>query len=185
MKISQKVIDQLEADLDKSKTVNDLLGKEGAIKRLLKSLLEEMVGAELTSHLGYEKNHRDHKTTENRRNGSSSKTLNSEYGPLPVNIPRDRKGEFDPILIKKYQKDLGVIEDKVLSRYAKGMSTRDIQTHIEEIYGIEISPMTISLITDKVLDLVVEWQNRPLEEVYPIVYFDAIHFKVRDEGKVV
>jgi len=185
VKISQKVIDQLEADLEKSKTVNDLLGKEGAIKRLLKSLLEEMVGAELTGHLGYEKNHREHKTTENRRNGSSSKTLNSEYGPLPVNIPRDRKGEFDPILIKKYQKDLGVIEDKVLSMYAKGMSTRDIQSHIEEIYGIEISPMTISLITDKVLDLVVEWQNRPLEEVYPIVYFDAIHFKVRDEGKVV
>ena len=185
MKLSQKIIDQLEADLEKSKTVDDLLGKEGAIKRLLKSLLEDMVGAELTGHLGYEKNNRDHKATDNRRNGSSSKTLKSEFGPLPVNIPRDRNGEFDPILIKKYQKDLGVIEDKVLSMYAKGMSTRDIQAHIEEIYGIDISPMTISLITDKVLDLVVEWQSRPLEQVYPIVYFDAIHFKVRDDAKIV
>ncbi len=144
-----------------------------------------MLGAELTSHLGYEKNHRDPKATQNRRHGSISKTLNSEYSPFPIDIPRDRQGEFDPLLIKKYQKDLGVIEDKVLLMYARGMSTRDIQSHIEEIYGIEISPMTISLITDKVLDLVVEWQNRPLEEVYPIVYFDAIHFKVREEGKVV
>jgi putative transposase len=135
--------------------------------------------------LGFDKHDRFHKGTDNRRNGTSSKTLKSDFGPLPVNIPRDRKGEFDPILIKKYQKDLGVIEDKVLSMYAKGMSTRDIGAHIEEIYGIEISPATISLITDKVLDLVVEWQSRPLEEVYPIVYFDAIHFKVREEAKIV
>lgn len=185
MKLSQQIIDQLEADLEKSKTIDDLMGKDGAVKRLLKSLLEEMVGAELTGHLGYEKNDRFHKGTDNRRNGTSSKTLKSDFGPLPVNIPRDRKGEFDPILIKKYQKDLGVIENKVLSMYAKGMSTRDIGAHIEEIYGIEISPATISLITDKVLDLVVEWQSRPLEEVYPIVYFDAIHFKVREEAKIV
>lgn len=184
VKLSRKVIEQLEKDLENSQTVDDLLGKDGAIKRLLKRTLEEMVGQELTGHLGYEKNNRDHKTTRNRRNGTSSKTLRSEFGPLPVDIPRDRLGEFDPILIKKYQKNLGVIEDKVLSMYAKGMGTRDIQAHIEEIYGIDISAMTISMITDKVMELVTEWQSRPLEAVYPIVYFDAIHFKVRDDGKI-
>jgi putative transposase len=184
VKLSRQIIEQLEKDLDEIQTVDDLLGKDGPIKRLLKHTLEKMMGQELTSHLGYEKNDKDHKDTPNRRNGSSSKILRSEFGPMPVNIPRDRLGEFDPVLIKKYQKNLGVIEEKILSMYAKGMGTRDIQAHIEEIYGIEISPMTISMITDKVMELVTEWQSRPLEPVYPIVYFDAIHFKVREEGKV-
>jgi transposase-like protein len=184
VKLSEKVVEQLHKDLEKSKTVDDLLGKKGAIKNLVKSLLEEMLGAELSNHLGYEKNDKASKETDNRRNGSSSKTLKSEYGDMQVDIPRDRQGEFEPVLIGKYQKDLGVIEDKVLSMYAKGMSTRDIQSHIEEIYGIELSPTTISNITEKVLELVTEWQSRALESVYPIVYFDAIHFKVREEGKV-
>ncbi len=184
MKLSEKLIEQLQADLDKSQTVDDLLGKDGAIKKLIKGLLEEMLGAELTGHLGYEKHDKSGKQTDNRRNGSSKKTLKSDLGNMTVEIPRDRKGEFDPILIKKYQKDLGIIEDKILSMYAKGMSTRDIQSHIEDIYGIEISPTTISAITDKVLEKVTEWQARPLERLYPIAYFDAIHFKVREEGKV-
>lgn len=185
MKLSEKVFEQLQADVEKSKSVDDLLGKNGAIKKLVKSLLEEILGAELSTHLGYEKHDKASKSTDNRRNGKSSKTLKSDYGNMQLDIPRDRKGEFEPVLIKKYQKDLGVIEDKVLSMYARGMSTRDIQGHIEEIYGIELSPTAISHITEKVLEAVTQWQSRPLERIYPIVYFDAIHFKVRQEGKVV
>lgn len=185
MKLSDNLIEQFQADVEKSKSVDDLLGKEGAIKKLVKNLLEEMLAAELTGHLGYDKHEKDAKTTDNRRNGKSEKTLKSDYGNITLDIPRDRKGEFDPVLIKKYQKDLGVIEDKILSMYAKGMSTRDIQSHIQDIYGIELSAATISNITERVLELVTEWQARPLESLYPIVYFDAIHFKVKEEGKVV
>lgn len=184
MKLSEKLMEQLQADVAKSSSVNDLLGKDGAIKKLVKHLLEEMLGAELTGQLGYDKHDKESKKTENRRNGRSAKTLKSNFGNIAVDIPRDRKGEFDPVLIKKYQKDLGVIEEKILSMYAKGMSTRDIQSHIEDIYGIELSPTTISNITEKVLEKVSEWQSRPLARIYPIVYFDAIHFKVRQEGKV-
>lgn len=184
MKLSKELIEQLQADVAKSSSVNDLLGKDGAIKKLVKHLLEEMLGAELTGQLGYEKHDKESKKTENRRNGKSAKTLKSNFGNIAVDIPRDRKGEFDPVLIKKYQKDLGVIEEKILSMYAKGMSTRDIQSHIEDIYGIELSPTTISNITEKVLEKVSEWQSRPLARIYPMVYFDAIYFKVRQEGKV-
>jgi transposase-like protein len=184
VKLSKELIEQLQADVAKSSSVNDLLGKDGAIKKLVKHLLEEMLGAELTGQLGYDKHDKESKKTENRRNGKSAKTLKSNFGNIAVAIPRDRKGEFDPVLIKKYQKDLGVIEEKILSMYAKGMSTRDIQSHIEDIYGIELSPTTISNITEKVLEKVSEWQSRPLARIYPIVYFDAIYFKVRQEGKV-
>lgn len=185
MKLSEKLIEQLQADVAKSSSVNELLGKDGAIKKLVKRLLEEMLSAELSGHLGYQKHDKVSKRTANRRNGKSAKTLRSDYGNITLDIPRDRQGEFDPVLIKKYQKDLGVIEDKILSMYAKGMSTRDIQSHIEDIYGIELSATTISNITEKVLELVTEWQGRPLDSLYVIVYFDALHFKVKDEGKVV
>lgn len=185
MKLSEDLLKQLQDDVAKSKSVDDLMGKDGAVKRLVKGLLEEMLGGELSGHLGYEKHDKKGKDTDNRRNGSSKKTLKSEYGPMQIDIPRDRNGEFDPVLIKKYQKDLGVIEEKILSMYAKGMSTRDIGTHIRDIYGIDIAPSTISAITEKVLARVKEWQSRTLDKLYPILYFDAIHFKVRDEGRVV
>lgn len=185
MKLSEELIKQLQADIEKSKSTDDLMGKDGAIKKLVKGLLEEMLAGELSGHLGYDKHDKAAKTTTNRRNGKSRKTLKSEYGPLPINIPRDREGEFDPVLIKKYQKDLGVIEDKVLSMYARGMSTRDIESHIREIYGIDIAPSTISKITEKIIIRVKVWHSRPLERLYPILYFDAIHFKVREEGKVI
>jgi len=185
VKLSEELIEQLQADVAKSSSVNELLGKDGAIKKLVKRLLEEMLAAELSGHLGYQKHDKVSKSTANRRNGKSAKTLKSDYGNITLDIPRDRQGEFDPVLIKKYQKNLGVIEDKILSMYAKGMSTRDIQSHIEDIYGIELSATTISNITEKVLELVTEWQGRPLDSLYAIVYFDAIHFKVKDEGKVV
>ena len=185
MKLSEELLKQLQEDVAKSKSVDDLMGKDGAVKRLIKGLLEEMLGGELSGHLGYEKHEKKPKEGSNRRNGSSQKTLKSEYGPLTIDIPRDRNGEFDPVLIAKYQKDLGQIEEKILSMYAKGMSTRDIGAHIRDIYGIDIAPTTISAITEKVLLRVKQWQSRALDSLYPILYFDAIHFKVREEGRVV
>jgi transposase-like protein len=120
----------------------------------------------------------------NSRNGNSTKTLKNDQGEIEIKVPRDRNGQFDPILIKKYERTIGPIEDKIISMYAKGMSTGDIQSHVEDIYGIEISPTMVSNITDKIMDTVKQWQNRPLEKLYPIVFFDAIHYKVRDDGKV-
>lgn len=183
MKLTPEVLQQLENDLSKAKTFEDLMGKNGAIKKLLKHTLENMMAAELTEHLGYEK----HTTTnnDNARNGSSSKTIMTDTDRIQLKIPRDRNSEFEPVVVKKHQRALGPIEDKIISMYARGMSTRDIQSHIEEIYGLEVSPTMVSNITEKVSSMVEEWQNRPLEALYPIVYFDAIHYKVRDNGRVV
>lgn len=182
MKVSQEALKQLETDLSQAKTFEDLMGKNGAIKKLLKHTLENILDAELTEHLGYEKHAQA--PSDNSRNGSSSKTILTDTDQIKLKIPRDRKGEFEPTIIKKHQKALGTIEDKIISMYARGMSTRDIQSHIEEIYGLEISPTMVSNITEKVTAMVEEWQNRPLESLYPIVYFDAIHYKVRDNGRV-
>ena len=184
MKLPKELLEQLQKDLADSKTAEDLLGQNGAIKNLVKGLMEEMLGGELAEHLGYDKHDKTPKATTNRRNGSSSKTIKSTYGPIPIDIPRDREGSFDPLLIEKHQTDLAGIDEKVIAMYAKGMSTRDIQGYIQEIYGLQLSPTTISTITERVLDHVKEWQARPLAGVYPILYFDAIHFKVREEGRV-
>lgn len=183
MKLNPEVLQQLENDLSKAKTFEDLMGKNGAIKKLLKHTLENMMAAELTEHLGYEKHTTTH--NDNARNGSSSKTIMTDTDRIQLKIPRDRNSEFEPVVVKKHQRALGPIEDKIISMYARGMSTRDIQSHIEEIYGLEVSPTMVSNITEKVSSMVEEWQNRPLEALYPIVYFDAIHYKVRDNGRVV
>lgn len=184
MKLSQKIIEQLQADMDNAKDMDDLLGRNGVIKNLIKHLTEEMLASELTQHLGYEKNQPGKKPTNNRRNGKSSKKMRSSYGEMTLGVPRDRIGEFEPVVIEKYQRDLGPIEDKVLSMYARGMGTRDINAHLNEIYGIELSATAISNITNKVMEKVGEWQNRPLDELYPIVYFDAIHFKIREDSRI-
>jgi putative transposase len=184
MELSEENIEQLKKDFKTAKTYNDLMGKEGAIKKLLKLSIENMLNAELTEHLGYPKHSPVGNNSGNSRNGNSTKTLKNDQGEIEIKVPRDRNGEFDPILIKKYERTIGPIEDKIISMYAKGMSTRDIQSHVEDIYGIEISPTMVSNITDKILDTVKQWQNRPLEKLYPIVFFDAIHYKVRDDGKV-
>lgn len=185
MELTSSMIDKLKKDLEETDSVERLMGKNGAIKNLLKTLLESMYEAEITEHLGYTKHSPQGNNTGNSRNGSSPKSLKSDYGEIQVKVPRDRNGDYEPILIKKYEKNIGPIEDKVISMYARGMSTRDIQSHIEEIYAIELSPSMVSNITDKVLETVKEWQNRPLESIYPIVFFDAVHFKVRSEGKVI
>jgi len=185
MELSPSMIDKLKKDLKETNSVEKLMGKNGAIKNLLKTLLESMYEAEITEHLGYTKHSPQGNNTGNSRNGSSPKSLKSDFGEIQVKVPRDRNGDYEPILIKKYEKNIGPIEDKVISMYARGMSTRDIQSHIEEIYAIELSPSMVSNITDKVLEIVKQWQNRPLESIYPIVFFDAVHFKVRSEGKVI
>jgi putative transposase len=185
MKLSEEVYRQLEADLAQSKTVEDLLGKEGALKKLLKHALEQMLEAELTEELGYPKHAAQGRKSGNSRNGTSEKKVKSSYGSVSLEIPRDREGVFEPQVVKKYQRTLGEIEDKIISLYAKGMSTRDIQSHLEELYGLEISATTLSHITEKMSAEAEAWNARALEAVYAIVYLDAIHYKVRQEGKVV
>lgn len=158
------------------------------IKEMLKDLfgntIQEMLEAELEEDLGYSKYDYKNKATPNSRNGHSKKTIKSDHGNVDIKVPRDRDGQFDPKIVKKNKRDVSSIEDQVLSMYAKGMTTRDIKTHLSDLYGIEASPELISRITDKILPLAAEWQNRPLEEIYGIVFMDAIHYKVRSEGRV-
>lgn len=164
------------------KTTEDI---KGAFKDMFGETIQEIMEAELETHLGYEKHDKKTKSTTNRRNGSSSKTLRSaEYGELPIAVPRDREGEFEPAIVKKNQSSVSGLEERIIAMYAKGMSTRDIQDHFNDLYGSEVSPTLISNVTNKVLPLVKEWQNRPLEALYPIIFMDAIHFKVRYEGRI-
>jgi len=160
----------------------------GDIQNMLKDMfgdaIQEMLEAELENNLGYSRYDYKNKATTNSRNGYSKKSLKSNYGKSDIKIPRDRDGDFEPKVVKKNQITLPSIDDQVLSMYAKGMTTRDIEKHLESIYGIDASPDLISRITDKILPLVTEWQNRPLEEVYAIVFMDAIHYKVRSEGRI-
>ena len=155
-------------------------------KEMVSDILENGLEAELEDELGYSKYDYRNKETDNSRNGYSQKHLKTSFGDVDINVPRDRKGEFEPQLVKKHQTTLtGDIEEKILSMYAKGMSTNDIDAHIREIYGIEVSDSTISRITDKIIPVVTEWQQRPLEEIYAVVFMDAIHYHVRSEGQIV
>ena len=181
MDLTEQMIEQLKADLKTAKTYDDLMGKDGAIKKLISSSLEQMLEAELTEHLGYERYSPNGKNSGNSRNGKTHKTLKNDNGQIELTVPRDRESTFDPIIVKKYERTIGPIEDKIISMYAKGMTTRDIQTHLTELYGLDVSPTLISNITDKIVHLATEWQDRPLETLYPIVFFDAIHYKVKDE----
>jgi len=181
MELTEQMIEQFKADLKTAKTYEDLMGKDGAIKKLITSSLEQMLEAELTEHLGYERYSPNGKNSGNSRNGKTHKTLKNDNGQIELTVPRDRESTFDPIIVKKYERTIGPIEDKIISMYAKGMTTRDIQTHLTELYGLDVSPTLISNITDKIVHLATEWQNRPLEALYPIVFFDAIHYKVKDE----
>lgn len=160
--------------------INDLF------KEMVGTFLEHGLEAELEEELGYSKYDYRNKSTDNSRNGSTPKKLKSSFGEIEIDTPRDRKSEFEPELVKKHQTSIFQdIEEKIISMYAKGMTTSDIESHIREIYGLEISDSTISRITDKILPIVKEWQSRPLEAVYPIVFLDAVHFHVRSEGQIV
>ena len=164
------------------KDVNDV---QEALKELLGETLEQMLEAELDDHLGYSKYDYKNKETDDSRNGHSSKTVTSSMGEIELEIPRDRNGSFEPQVVKKNQRDISSIEDQVLSMYAKGMSTRDISSHLEEVYGVNASREMISRMTDKILPIAKEWQNRPLEKKYAIIFLDAVHFSVRQDGIVV
>lgn len=166
---------------------NNLITAEDAqqaLKELFKDTIQEMLEAELETDLGYGKNEITGTSNQNRRNGHSTKTVRSEYGEMDLTVPRDRSGTFEPVVVKKHQKNVTGIEDQILSLYAKGVSTREIQDHLNNLYGIEVSPTLISNVTAKIMPLVKEWQNRPLQSVYSIVFLDAIHFKVRQDGLI-
>ena len=154
------------------------------LKESFKDILQELMEAELEASLGYGKNQKGDLATTNKRNGHSPKTLKSQYGEFQVDVPRDRNGEFEPKLIPKYQRDISGIEEKVISLYARGMSTRDIHDQLQELYGIEVSAEMVSKITDRVLPQVKEWQSRPLAPIYPFVFMDCIHYKVREDGRI-
>lgn len=182
MSLSRKnFIKQLikENDIKSAKDIQEVL------KDLFTETIQEMLEAELDDELGYSKYDYKNKNTSNSRNGHSRKKVISDLGEIEISVPRDREGEFEPEIVKKNQRDISGIEDQVLGMYAKGMSTRDITDHLYNIYGIEASPTLISGLTDKILPMVQEWQNRPLESVYPIVFMDAIHYKVRQDNRVV
>ncbi len=159
---------------------------QNLFKETIAEFMENGLEAELDEELGYSKYDYRNKETDNSRNGHSSKTLKTSFGDVEVSVPRDRKGEFEPQLLRKNQTSISQdVEEKILSMYAKGMTTADIETHIHDIYGLEVSDTTISRITDKILPIVREWQQRPLESVYAIVFMDAIHYHVRSEGQIV
>ena len=161
----------------------DLIGEDGLLKHLTKLVVERALEAEMTEHLGHGKNEPVANGAGNTRNGKSRKTLKGEFGELPIEVPRDRHGSFEPQLIAKHQTRWAGFDDKILSLYARGMTVREIQAHLEEMYGTEVSPSLISSVTDAVADEVKAWQSRPLDPIYPIVYLDCIHVKVR-EGTV-
>jgi len=164
------------------KSVDDV---QSALKDLFAETIQEMLEAEMESSLGYAKHDMKNKRTTNSRNGYSKKTVRSEYGEVDIQIPRDREGEFEPAIVKKHQSNVTGIEDQILALYAKGVSTRDIQDHLQQLYGIEVSPTLISNVTNKIVPLIKEWQNRPLQSVYAVVFLDAIHFKVKQDGAIV
>ena len=170
----------------KELNVSSVEDVQNLFKELIGNVLENGLDAEMDEELGYSRYDYHNKNTDNSRNGHSAKNLKTSFGEMELEIPRDRKGEFEPQILKKHQTSIsGDIEEKILSMYAKGMTTSDIETHIREIYGISVSDSTISRVTDKILPVVREWQSRPLERIYPIVFMDAIHFHVRSEGQVV
>lgn len=154
------------------------------LKEGFKDILQELMEAEMDATLGYEKNQKGSISSTNKRNGYSTKTLKSQYGEFPIDIPRDRNSEFEPKLIPKYQRDISGIEEKVISLYARGMSTRDIHDQLQDLYGIELSAEMVSKITDRLLPEIKEWQSRPLNPVYPFIFMDCIHYKIREDGRI-
>lgn len=178
---SNELIDALLGDYKKPE---DLVGENGLLKQLTKALVERALQAEMTDHLGHSKNQLVANEGGNTRNGRSKKTLKGDFGALPIDIPRDRAGTFEPQLITKHQTRWTGFDDKILSLYARGMTVREIQSHLQEMYGTEVSPTLISSVTDAVIEEVKAWQSRALDTLYPIVYMDCIHVKVRDSGAV-
>jgi putative transposase len=182
MATTDELLDALMKDYKKPE---DLIGENGLLKQLTKKLLERAMQAEITEHLGYEKNAPSGKNSGNSRNGIYKKNIKGEFGNLDVAVPRDRNASFEPIILPKGESRFTGFDDKIISMYARGMTTRDIQAHLEEIYGVDVSPTLVSQVTEAVTDEIKLWQNRPLDEVYPIMYLDAVRVKVRHDGRVI
>jgi putative transposase len=182
MTIRPELIDELLKD---SQNPQEILGEGGLLKQLSKAIIERALEAELDTHLGYSKHSRKGTLTSNARNGHTQKTVKGDIGQLTIEVPRDRQAEFEPQLIKKGQTRLAGLDEKILALYARGMTTRDIQAQLQDLYGVEISATLISNVTDAVMDEVRQWQSRPLEAVYPIVYVDCLVVKVRENQRVI
>ena len=182
MAINSNVIDQLLAE--HGHRLEDIAGENGLLKQLTKALVERAMQAEMTNHLGYEKHDPAGYRSGNSRNGKSHKKLTGEFGEIGLETPRDREGTFEPKIIAKHQTRFTGFDDKIISMYARGMSVRDIEAHLKEMYGVEVSPALVSQVTEEVQDEVRAWQSRPLDSVYPILYLDALRVKMRDGGHV-
>lgn len=180
-KFSAEVLDQLLVGYTKPA---DLLGKDGLLEQLTKALMERALGAELTHHLGYAKGEGKAQRRENMRNGSSRKRVLTDNGEVELEIPRDREGTFEPLLVAKNQRRLEGFDERIIALYARGMTVREIQAFLQEQYGVEVSADLISVVTSSVLEEIKEWQHRALESLYPVVFFDALRVKIRDEGVV-
>lgn len=181
MAIDDQLIDKLLADY---KTPEDIIGEHGLLKQFTKKVLERAMQVEITDHLGYARHDRAGNNSGNSRNGKTTKALKGDFGEIPLETPRDRNGTFEPKIVAKGQTRFTGFDDKIISMYARGMSTREITGHLEEIYGVEVSPALISNVTEAVMEEVKTWQSRPLDAVYPIVYLDALVVKIRDAGHV-
>jgi putative transposase len=181
MAINLKLIDELLKDYKKPE---EIIGESGLLKQLTKAVLERALAVEMGQHVGYEKHAVEGRNGGNSRNGSTKKTLKGDFGEMELETPRDREGSFEPKIVGKRQTRFTGFDDKILSMYARGMSTREIQGHLEEIYGIEVSPALVSNVTDAVVEEVKAWQGRPLDPLYPIVYLDALMVKIRDNGHI-
>ena len=181
-KINKQLVDDLIKDC---KTPEDFFGENGLFKSFVKSVMESALNAELTTHLGYEKHDPAGYNTGNSRNGTSPKTIKGEFGEVELEVPRDRSGSYTPQLLPKHQTRFEGFDEKILSLYARGMTTRDIQAQLQDLYGVEVSHTLISNVTDAVLDEVKTWQSRSLDPIYPIVYLDAIVIKVKDNKQVI
>lgn len=182
MATTDELLDELMKNYKKPE---DLIGESGLLKQLTKALIERAMKTEMTAHLGYEKHDPDGKKSGNSRNGKSKKTIKGEFGNMEIAVPRDRNSTFEPVIIPKGETRFTGFDDKIISMYARGMTTRDIQAHLQEMYGVEVSPTLVSQVTDAITEEVMLWQNRPLEEVYPIIYLDAVRVKVRHNSTVI
>src|SRR4051794_20968909 len=181
---SLPAVEHIQQELARAQSIDDFFGKEGIFARLFARTLEQMLEAELTAHLGYAPYAAVGRNSGNSRNGKRARQIRTSAGDISIQVPRDRNSEFAPALLDKYQTSTNELEEKIIALYAKGVSTRDIQQMLQDLYGVEGSPATISAVTDKVWGLVEAWQNRPLASVYPIIYLDAIHMKLRRDGRV-
>lgn len=176
--------ERVVAELATARSMDDFFGRDGIFAKLFAATLEEMLEAELSDHLGYEKHEARGRNSGNNRNGSYEKKIRTSSGETVIAVPRDRNGSFEPQVVAKYQPNTNELEEKILGLYAKGVSTRDIEETLAELYGVSVSASTVSKVTDKVQQQVLAWQQRPLAAIYPIIYLDAIHLKIRRDGKV-